>query len=140
MDLTGTYDVNTPAGLVTVTLRVTTSGQLEGELRAGTGMLRLAGMTDGHRGEGTATNDLGAQVVFQVERSGDQLGIQLVDLATGGVDAVVLQRRVAREAPAPMAAVAGIPAGAAPAVPAAATAMAGSGAPGSLVGTWYGPR
>src|SRR4051812_41751493 len=117
MDLTGTYDANTPAGLVTVTLRVASGGRLEGELRAGTGVLRLAGMADGYRGEGTATNDLGAQVVFQVERSGDQLGIQLVDLATGGVDAVVLQRRVARDAPAPVAAVPAHPMVAAPAVP-----------------------
>lgn len=70
MDLTGTYDANTPAGLLTVTLRVASGGRLEGELRAGTSALRLAGMADGHRGEGTATNDLGAQVVFQVETVG----------------------------------------------------------------------
>ena len=99
MQLAGTYKVMTPGGLVTVTLRVAADGRLEGELRAAALALRLAGVAEGLRAEGTATNDAGASVVFQLEGSADQLAIQLVDLASGGVDALVLQRREAPDAP-----------------------------------------
>jgi hypothetical protein len=140
MDLTGTYDASTPAGVVTVTLQASPDGRLQGEVRTGPIVLHLVGSTDGVRGEGTATSELGASAVFQLEGSGDQLAIQLVDLATGGVDAVVCQRR--RD---------GAPRTAMPAAPAlsprgpavtspARAAPAPMAAPGALVGTWQGPH
>jgi hypothetical protein len=139
MDLTGTYEASTPAGVVTVTLQALSEGRLQGEVRVGPILLRLAGSTDGIRGEGTATSELGASAVFQLECSGDQLGIQLVDLATGGVDTLVCQRR--RD---------GAPRGAMPAAPAlsrgpavassAPAAPTTGAAPGALVGTWQGPH
>jgi hypothetical protein len=140
LDLTGTYDANTPVGVVTVTLHASPDGRLQGEVRTGPIVLHLVGSTDGVRGEGTATNELGASAVFQLEGSGDQLGIQLVDLATGGVDALACQRRRG-----------GAPRSTTPAAPAlsphgpavtspARPAPTPPAAPGPLVGTWQGPH
>ncbi|HEX8107533.1 MAG TPA: hypothetical protein VF516_07375, partial [Kofleriaceae bacterium] len=64
MDLTGTYEASTPVGVVTVMLHASREGRLQGEVRTGSIVLRLAGSTDGVRGEGTATNELGANAVF----------------------------------------------------------------------------
>lgn len=50
MDLTGTYEAGTPAGVVTVTLQASPEGRLQGEVRIGPILLRLAGSTDGVRG------------------------------------------------------------------------------------------
>lgn len=138
MDLTGTYEASTPVGVVTVMLRASPDGQLQGEVRTGSIALHLVGSTDGIRGEGTATSELGASVVFQLECSGDQLAIRLIDPATGGVDALVCQRR--RDG-APRSAMPAAPAtsppGPATTAPARAAAPPGA-APAALVGTWQG--
>jgi hypothetical protein len=76
--------------------------------------------------------------VFQLQRAGDQLAIQLVDLATGGVDALVCQRRPdgAPRSAMPAPALSRGPAVTSPARAAAAP----TAAPEALVGTWQGPR
>lgn len=138
MDLTGTYEASTPAGVVTVTLQASPEGRLQGEVRIGPILLRLAGSTDGVRGEGAATSELGAGAMFQLQRSGDQLAIHLVDLATGGVDALVCQRR---RDDAPRSTISAPPLSRGPAVtPSVQAAPTPTAAPGALVGTWQGPR
>ncbi len=77
MDLTGIYDASTPVGAVTVTLQASPDGRLQGEVRTGPIVLRLAGSTDGVRGEGTATSD-GDRL--QVTANGQTESLARIDL------------------------------------------------------------